>query len=101
MRSDGFDRNEMKMMRDDDWNRCYISLVSEAKPKLRDRDGNTQEVSIWEVLSELGGKRLTLDKIVERCAYRRFQTSVPLRDSVIWHLKALAKRDRNIVKIEF
>jgi hypothetical protein len=91
----------MKMMRDDDWNRCYISLVSEAKPRLRDRDGDNQEVRLWEALKELGGKRLTLDEIVKQCAYRRFQTNVPLRNSAIWHLKALATPERNIVKIEF
>lgn len=88
-------------MRDDDWDRCYISLVSQAKPKLRDRDGDNQEVRLWEVLSELGGKRLTLDQVVKGCAYRRFQTKFPLRDSVIWHLKAFAKPERNLVKIEF
>lgn len=87
------------MIRNDEWNRCYVSLVSEGKPQLRDRDGENQEVQLWKVLNELGGERLTLDQIVKQCEYRRHSTSVSVRASVIWHLKNFA--NRKIVKIDF
>jgi hypothetical protein len=91
------------MIRNDDWKRCRVSLASkEGKPPtLRNRDGDNQEFRVWEALMELGGQGLMLDSIVAECDRRGYRASVPTRDSVIWHLKNLAKPDRNIVKIEF
>jgi hypothetical protein len=87
-----------------DWNRRRISLMSEAKPKLRDRDGDNQEVRVWQALKELKERGIhlpTLDEIVERCDVRGYQASVPIRDSVKFHLRAFADPERNIVKVEF
>jgi hypothetical protein len=91
-------------MRKPDWQQCCISLLSDAKPKLRDKDGDNQEIRVWEALKELkerGIQRPTLDEVVERCERHGYQATVPIRDSVIWHLKNFAKPDRNIVRIEF
>lgn len=92
----------MKVTRESDWNRCHISLVSEGMPTdLRNRDGDNQEKRLWDALSELGGKGLTLNQIVKECERCRYHAKGPVRDSVRWHLKNFAKPDRNIVRIEF
>jgi hypothetical protein len=95
------------MMRNEDWNLCYVSLVSKAKPKLRD-GRETQGHLVWQVLSELTekhGHRLTLKQIVERCEYRGYaellKEELSVRRSVIWHLTDWADPQHKIIEIEF
>jgi hypothetical protein len=72
------------------------TLTSKARPRLQDG----QETRLYDVMEELGGGPLTLEKIVKQCEYRRYasllKTEPSIEKSVTYHLRNWL--DRGIVK---
>lgn len=70
----------------------HYKLTSKATEQF-DVDKDTQPVRLYRAIEELGGldAPVSLDKIVEKCAYRRyaglFKTETSIRNSVKFHLK--------------
>ena len=62
------------------------TLTSKARPRL----GGGQATRLYDVMEELGGGPVTLDRIVKQCEYRRYgsllRTEPSIRNSVEWHL---------------
>ena len=65
-----------------------------SKARLRLQDG--QETRLFEVMEELGGGPISLEQIVKRCEYRRYQlllkTEPSVTNSVLYHLRNWLKR---------
>jgi len=61
------------------------TLKAKARPStLR----NGQETRFYDVMEELGGGPVTLEQIVKRCEYRRYQSKTEtVANSVAWHLR--------------
>jgi hypothetical protein len=82
-----------------DWDRCLISVATEGQPgDLRNRDGDNQEWRVGDAMNRLGGKRLTLAQIADKCDERGYRADVPTKASVRFHLNALRARNHVIIE---